>query len=365
MEINFKTFKVQELFYTQKELKKKFNLVKFSKIPTSKGETAFISSKESNNGIATFCNLKSQFKDCITVSTNGECLKCFYHSYGIVPSTDVEVLILRERELTPEIACYINACIEKHKYKFNHSNKPKNGKVFELEILLPTDKIGNINWQYITQYIKEIEAQYIKEIEAYLKAAKLDNCDLSKIERELLNKIQKTGFTNFNTKLISDLFYIRNNPSLDKRDIKLCDDFNLFPYFTRTEFNNGFSGYTREIPKGYKNPGNSIAVGLMGMKFFYMDKDFCSGQFTKTLIPKGKFNENLSLFYLTFLNKNSENLKANLVRDFNNIANKINVVNLPNEEIEIFISAIKKIVVNDLITWYKNKLNSYYIFCKN
>lgn len=184
-------------------------------------------------------------------------------------------------------------------------------------------------------------------------------------ERKLLNKIEKNGFVNFSTKLISDLFNIKNNPSLDKRDIKLCDDFNLFPYFTRTEFNNGFSGYTKVIPNGYKISGNSIAVGLLRMKFFYMNKDFCSGQFTKTLIPKNKFNENLSLFYLAFLNKNSENLRANLVRDFDNITNKIKVVNLSNEDIEVFISAIKKLVINDLINWYKNKLESYYIFIKN
>ena len=184
MERKFKKFKIGDLFYNYKELKDKLKIKKYSNIPSNKGNVAFISSKETNNGIATYCNLESKIKNCITVSTNGECLKCFYHNYDIVPSADVEVLVLRERDLTPEIACYINACIEKHKYKFNHSNKPKNNQVFELEISLPIDQYENVDWKYIAQYIKEIEAQYIKEIEAYLKIAKLDNYELSERERE-------------------------------------------------------------------------------------------------------------------------------------------------------------------------------------
>lgn len=94
------------------------------------------------------------------------------------------------------------------------------------------------------------------------------------------------------------------------------------------------------------------------MKFFYQNKDFCSGQFTKTLIPKNNFNENLGLFYLVYLNNHTNILKANLVRDFDKLTNEILIPYLKQEEINIFISAIKKLVIKDLVIWYENMLNN-------
>ena len=179
-------------------------------------------------------------------------------------------------------------------------------------------------------------------------------------ERESINNIINNQFQNYNKKYIYELFNIEANPSLDKKDIKLIDNFNGFPYFTRTEFNNGFLGYVKEIPNGYKILGNCIGVGLLQMKFFYIKNDFCAGQYTKTLRPKFKSNENILLFYLAFLNKNSNILKANLVRDFNNITNNFQIPNLVLEEINVLVSAIKKLVIKDLIEWYRNRLNCFY-----
>lgn len=63
--------------------------------------------------------------------------------------------------------------------------------------------------------------------------------------------------------------------------------------------------------------GNSIAVGMMGMQFFYMEHDFYAGQFTKTAFPKfPNFNETLALWFITWFNKSSRVYKDVLVRDF-------------------------------------------------
>lgn len=60
-----------------------------------------------------------------------------------------------------------------------------------------------------------------------------------------------------------------------------------FPYFTRTEFNNGILGYVDYLDKEHKISGKCLAVGMIAMKFFYMENDFFyAGQFTKRAIPK-------------------------------------------------------------------------------
>lgn len=90
-----------------------------------------------------------------------------------------------------------------------------------------------------------------------------------------------------------------------------------YPYFTRTTNNNGILGYVEFKDNEHLIKGNSIAVGMMAMKFFYIKSDYYSGQFTKSLHPKFEgFDENIAQFFISIFNMYSEYLKAQLVRDF-------------------------------------------------
>ena len=75
-----------------------------------------------------------------------------------------------------------------------------------------------------------------------------------------------------------------------------------------------------------KIKGNCLAVGMLGMQFFYMEKDFYSGQFTKTLYPKEDklplFNCWVAQYFITILNKFQTVYQGGLVRDFEDTFNK-------------------------------------------
>lgn len=118
--------------------------------------------------------------------------------------------------------------------------------------------------------------------------------------------------------LVRDLFTLINNPQLDKRYFTFKDDA-PFPYFTRTENNNGILGKVEYLDEQHKIQGNSLAVGMISMKFHYMKNDFYAGQFTKTAIPKFEnFNERIALYFISMFNKKSEYFKTLLIRDFEN-----------------------------------------------
>lgn len=115
---------------------------------------------------------------------------------------------------------------------------------------------------------------------------------------------------------IEQLFNIINNPQLDKENFKFSENAE-YPYFTRTENNNGILGYVEYLDEEHKIQGNSLAVGMISMKFHYMSHDFYAGQFTKTLIPKFiEFDETLALFFISILNKHSSYYQSYLVREF-------------------------------------------------
>ena len=115
---------------------------------------------------------------------------------------------------------------------------------------------------------------------------------------------------------IEDFFTIKGNPQLDKDDLRFSDN-SSYPYFTRTVFNNGIYGYVDYYDDKHLIKGNSIAVGMMGMQFFYMAHDFYAGQFTKTAFPKFEgLNWRVALWFISWFNKSSKWYLGLLVRDF-------------------------------------------------
>lgn len=132
-------------------------------------------------------------------------------------------------------------------------------------------------------------------------------------------------FKNF---YIKDLFEVINNPQLDKENFTFSESAE-YPYFTRTENNNGILGYVEYLDEKHKIKGNSLAVGMISMRFHYMHHDFYAGQFTKTLIPKFQgFNEKLAMYFMAILNKHSEYYQSFLVRHFKDKVSET-VVSLP------------------------------------
>ena len=67
----------------------------------------------------------------------------------------------------------------------------------------------------------------------------------------------------------------------------------------------------------HKIGGDCLAVGMMGMQFFYMDRDFYAGQFTKRAVPLGfTLTPRLAQFFISILDKHIPIFKSGSVRQF-------------------------------------------------
>lgn len=160
---------------------------------------------------------------------------------------------------------------------------------------------------------------------------------------------------------ISELFKVKSNPQLNKNNF-IFNKNAKHPYFTRTVYNNGIFGYVEYLDEKHKIQGNSIAVGLIAMHFFYMEKDFYAGQFTKTIYPKFiEFNKNIALFFTSIFNTNSKvYLKEFIVRDFEKdfLKTKISLPITPDKKpnfslMESFIKNLEQLHTEPLIRYYK------------
>lgn len=136
---------------------------------------------------------------------------------------------------------------------------------------------------------------------------------------------------NFKTFKAEELFSVHSNPQLDKRYFKFSKD-GKFPYFTRTVLNNGIAGYVDYLDDEHLTKGGVLAVGMLGLKFFYFDKDFYSGQFTKHIRPKGfTLTRRSALYFKTIFDKSTAVYQGGLVRDFTKLFNETDI-ELPVDE---------------------------------
>ncbi|MCQ2232383.1 MAG: restriction endonuclease subunit S [Paludibacteraceae bacterium] len=86
-------------------------------------------------------------------------------------------------------------------------------------------------------------------------------------------------------------------------------------------------GYVDYYDEDHLIKGNSIAVGMMGMQFFYMPHNFYAGQFTKTAFPSFEgFNEWVAQWFISWFNKSSEKFLSMLVRDFEKAFNATEII---------------------------------------
>lgn len=168
---------------------------------------------------------------------------------------------------------------------------------------------------------------------------------------------------------LETLFEIKANPQLDKGYFKFSESAK-FPYFTRTERNNGILGYVDYLDEEHKIKGNSLAVGMIAMQFFYMDHDFYAGQFTKTAFPKFEFfDKTIALFFITALSKHKDIFQRVLVSDFEETFNN-SLIEVPYKDdviaydyIKDYINEIQKLRVKRLYNEYKTKIHKILDVC--
>lgn len=159
----WKEFSIKSIFH-------KYEGKKYPSIVDVYGEDNFISSKTTENGITRVDGESCTFVDkpAITITTNGNCFTAFYQDAKFIPSTDVEVLL--SPKINKYTACFLITIFNLEQKKWTYGRKPKNDKVWETKIKLPS-KNEEPDWDYMENYIKNI---YTKIFKKFLKITNLD-----------------------------------------------------------------------------------------------------------------------------------------------------------------------------------------------
>lgn len=373
----FKEYRIGDLFDVEKTWiygKNKNYITRYDK--PNINSVAVISGITTNNGVNYYTNDKLPeneiFKECLTISTRGEYSGTVtYHSEKFVLANNI--LAMPMPNWSKRAQLFIATAINTLNYG-GYSNYPKKETLKQEKVILPTkgDKIDflfmeNFIEELEREYVKEKEQKYTKKFDACLAVTGLKNYELTDAEKSALTKFDEFSRRGGVAKKfkIGDLFLVVSNPQLNKESFHFSDN-GEYPYFTRTVLNNGIAGYVDYLDEKHKINGNSLAVGMLGMQFFYMKKDFYAGQFTKTIYPKfDNFNKDIAQYFICWLNKKQNFYQSHLVRDFERLFNETKIL-LPISEdgkinykfIKDFTKAIEKLVIKDVVLWADKKIEA-------
>lgn len=95
------------------------------------------------------------FNSGITIANNGSVGASFYQDSNFYATPDITVLNNKEK-LNKYIGLFLATIIKKEKYRFCYGRKWSNEKMKNSRIRLPIDNNGDLDWEFMENYIKSL-----------------------------------------------------------------------------------------------------------------------------------------------------------------------------------------------------------------
>lgn len=132
------------------------------------GITPYITATANNNGIGYFVNNNNNTleSNCISVNRNGSVGYAFYHPYLGLYGNDTRKL--RPNVANKYVALFVTQAINRQRGKYGYGYKMGTGRLKRQKILLPIKSDQTPDYEYMEQYMKQIEVRKLKYYMEYI-----------------------------------------------------------------------------------------------------------------------------------------------------------------------------------------------------
>lgn len=286
----WKNFKIEDVFELEKKSNKKQvptgNSIK-KRYLDEKGNIPVISVTGINNGICGYIkeeneNIKNHkiFNNIITVSFLGT---VFYQKSKCILDMKVHCLKPKDIELNLYIGLFLIGVINTSLKKYTYSDQISSSVLPELNLKLPVDSMGNLDWNYMENYMIQQEKKAKEVLEGLI------NC------KDDSNKIDITEWGEFH---LYDIFDINSGSKMDKIAMKF--DNPTINFVGRSGVNNGVTAVVDEVEDYVPYKAGNLTLALGGAYLgscFVQEKDFYTSQNVVVLSPK----EDISFYAKEFI----------------------------------------------------------------
>ena len=278
----------------------------------------YISRSDSMNGVKSFVSSKQKQKykidsgNCITIGLDTQTV--FYQPHSFFTGQNIQVL--RNKELSQELALFLVETIRKQMVKFNWGgNGATLGRLARLKIMLPVDKNGEPDFDYMESTIYELKKAKTIEYREFLKK------ELKSIRYVEIPKLDEKDWAAFH---IVELFdKVQRGKRLKTEDHIVGNT----PYISSTAINNGVDNFIKN-KKNVRRYTHCLSLANSGSvgSCFYEPFEFIASDHV-THLKKNGINKYQYLFLSVMLNRLSE--KHNFNREINDTRIKTEVIVLP------------------------------------
>lgn len=262
--------------------------------------------------------------------------------------------VLQSEKLNRNNQMFIISSIDKViKNKYSYNNKATKIELKNSVITLPILENGEINFDFIDRFIAELEAEHIAELEAYLAVSNLKNYTLTKEEENILKDFENLKWQIFN---VENLF----GKSTRGKRLKSADRIaGTLPFVTAGETDEGISAYIGNDVSVFLE--NTITIDMFGSAKYRNYKYGADDHIA--VVHSENLSKFASIFVTTAIHKSSHSGKFDYSRNFYaKDADELNI-SLPVKDnqpdyktMEIFISAIQKLIIKDVVLYADSKI---------
>ena len=264
-----------------------------------------------------------------------------------------QIITAKAEWLNEKRGLFIAIAISKLMYQFSYGRKPGMQIYREMKIHLPVQN-GAIDFAFMENFIAELEAERIAELEAYLSATGLQDYTLTQKEEKALKAFESWEFEEFTYQSIF-------NKIVQGRRLKKEDQLKgTIPFVMAGTTNTGVVNYISNPVASF--PKNSITIDIFG-NTFYRNYDFGAGDDTGVYWnDKKEYSKEFMLFCTASMEKSllgkfsfGKKLRSSQSINFKMFLPVQN--SQPNySQIEVFISAVQKLVIKDVVQYAERKV---------
>ncbi|WP_227990660.1 restriction endonuclease subunit S [Streptococcus ruminantium] len=161
--VEWKTFRFTEVF---QEIQRGKRLTKANQ---KEGDKPYISSTAENNGVDGFIGNDSgvrTFENVLTLANSGSVGATFYQNFEFVASDHVTALKSEEADKYANL--FMSSVVRRLEEKYSFNREINDTRIKREKIILPADKNGNPNFQYMSDFVKKLELDKVQEMLKYI-----------------------------------------------------------------------------------------------------------------------------------------------------------------------------------------------------
>jgi len=318
------------------------------------GKFPYIVRTSLNNGIRGYINEDEKFlNDGNTISFGQDTATMFYQEKPYFTGDKIKILKSKNNRFNKSNAQFFILTMTKSFSSFSWGSSSFSVKIIGNQtILLPTQN-GIIDFNFMENFMAELEAELIAKLKAYLIASGLKNYTLTAEEQQVLTDYEKGEWQTFN---LETLF----GKSTRGRRLKSADRISgTLPFVTAGETDEGISAFIGN--KVIVFPANTTTIDMFGSAK-YRNYNY-GGDDHIAVVHTDKLPKFASIFVTTAIHKTSYNGQFNYGRNFYaKDADELNI-SLPvkgqkpdYKVMETLISAIQKLVIKDVVLYTDRKI---------